>query len=339
MPTSLFMRSARHRLSRLLSALLVGPLLGWGVTACKREPAPSSDEPRRASANEPSQPARDEHPIKRRRGGLDATFYVTADTHFGYRVPKHAPADRDVLAAPLGIEKVHRIVLDTMKRMPGRAYPPAIGGNVGDPLGVLVAGDLTESGEPQQWQAFLTYYGSLPGLPLYEAVGNHDFWAVRELSIKRHGALWYAWDWGDLHVICLGEAPGAKALVWLEQDLARLEADVPVVVFMHFPLLGAYSDTWFTREHFDDKLHDALRGHNVAGIFHGHYHGSGRYRWRGHDVFNVGSAKHDAKSFAVVHVTDHKLSVASWDYSRGAWEWWQDKDLSFGALAPKPAPR
>src|SRR5690606_9422534 len=135
-------------------------------------------------------------------------------------------------------------------------------------------------------------------LPLYDGVGNHDFWDIRQRAIKRHGALWYSWDWGDLHVVCLGEAPDSKTLSWLKQDLDGLEQNIPIVMFLHFPFKGPFSDTWFTRDKYDDKLFDTIQGYNVIAFFHGHYHGSGLYKWRGYDVFNVGSAKHDWHSFA-----------------------------------------
>ncbi|MEZ4370077.1 MAG: metallophosphoesterase [Polyangiaceae bacterium] len=292
---------------------------------CQREPASSKGggEP----AGESSLPSVESllkgATKKRRLGGLDATFYVTADTHFGYGVPKEAPLDRDVLALPLGVEKTHQVALAAMDKLPGQPYPAALGGVVGTPLGVLIAGDLTESGQKEQWAAFLEYYGSSRKLPMYEGVGNHDFWDVRQQAIKRHGALWYSWNWGDLHVVCLGEAPDSKTLSWLEKDLAGLEKDVPIVMFLHFPFKGPFSNTWFTRDKYDDKLFDVIQGYTVLGFFHGHYHGSGRYKWRGYNVYNVGSAKHRWHSFGVARVTDTEFAVASWDYDRNAWEWWQ----------------
>jgi hypothetical protein len=61
--------------------------------------------------------------------------------------------------------------------------------------------------------------------------------------------------------------------------------------------------------------------------FHGHYHASGRYRWNGWDVYNVGAAKHDRHSFAVVHVDDRRLRVASWHFGQDRWEWWHQKPI------------
>lgn len=305
-----------------IAALLA--VLGLLASGCEREDSDAKREPRRATRIT-IQSLLEPQTKKRRQGGLDATFYVTADTHFGYGVPKDAPGSRNVLTNPLGIEKTHRVARAAMDRLPGRPYPGNLGGEVGTPLGVLIAGDLTESGQPEQWSALLEYYGSSSKLPMYEGVGNHDFWDIRQRAIERRGALWYSWDWGDLHVVCLGEAPDSKTLAWLEKDLAGIERDVPVVMFLHFPFEGPYSDTWFTRDKYDDKLFAAIQGYSVIAFFHGHYHGSGRYQWRGYDVYNVGSAKHRWHSFAVARVTDKELSVASWNYDRSAWDWWHKK--------------
>jgi hypothetical protein len=167
-------------------------------------------------------------------------------------------------------------------------------------------------------------------MPAYEAVGNHDFWEIREKVKKDRGALSYSFDWDDLHVVCLGEAPDDKDLAWLKTDLDTLEPDVPIVVFQHFPFTGPYSDTWFTRDGFDDKLANVLANRRVIAFFHGHYHATGTSRWRGIDVYNTGSAKHAFKSFSVVRITHDTLKVAEWNWERRRWSWWHRKPLRSG---------
>src|SRR5687768_3304218 len=91
-----------------------------------------------------------------RRGGMDVTFLVTADTHFGYwwaRVPSPGSP------AGLGIEDVNASAVRAMNTIEGTPYPRALGGVVGAPRGVLVAGDLTEDGWPHEWSQFEAMFG------------------------------------------------------------------------------------------------------------------------------------------------------------------------------------
>ncbi len=307
--------------------VLLVPLVALG---CKRKPeVEESPRPAPAASSAPHKPPRGN------RGNLNVTFFVTADTHFGVGVPKDAPANRDPVKQPLGIEVAHREIIRQMNEFEGKKYPLAIGGTVNAPRGLLIAGDLTEKGREPEWQSFRAYYGTngkdgLLRIPSYEGVGNHDFWEIRQKVKKDRGALSYSWDWDDLHVVCLGEAPDAEDLKFLESDLAGLKPEVPLILFQHFPFIGPYSDTWFTRDGFDDKLAKLLSGRRVLGIFHGHYHGTGHYHWHGIDVYNVGSAKHGFKSFSVVEITDQGMKVAEWNWERRAYWWWHRKPLAKG---------
>ena len=123
-------------------------------------------------------------------------------------------------------------------------------------------------------------------------------------------------------------APDAADLAWLREDLAATGPEIGIVLFFHYPLEGPYSrENWFSEGGYHEKLDEALRGYRVLGIFNGHYHASGMYRWRGRDAYLVGSAKHSWHSFAVVHVTDERWTVASYNYDRRAYWWWHDKPL------------
>lgn len=266
------------------------------------------------------------------KGVLDVSFFVTADTHFGVGVPDDAPASRDPVKEPLGIEVSHAEIIRQMNSFEGHDFPGPLGGKLGKPRGVLIAGDLTEKGKDAQWASFRAYYGmngkdGLLQMPAYEGVGNHDFWEIREKVKKDRGALAYSFDWDDLHVVCLGEAPDDKDLAWLNGDLELLEPDVPIVVFQHFPFTGPYSDTWFTRDGFDEKLGTILANRRIVGFFHGHFHATGTYEWHGIDVYNVGSAKHAYKSFSVVRITHDTMKVAEWNWEQRRWWWWHKKSM------------
>lgn len=255
-------------------------------------------------------------------GRTDVTFFVAADTHFGFR----------------NIAALNRAQIAAMNALPGTAYPARVGGVVAAPRGVLIAGDLTEGGTAAQWRQFAAHYG-LTGAegvlkyPVYEGTGNHD----RDLIVlrpvldgvrKRHGALTYSWDWHDLHVVCLDLYPNATNLRWLKRDLAAVGPKLPVVIYFHYSLLGPFSDWWSDRE--KEAFRRAIAPFNVVGIFHGHFHWSGHYRWAGYDVYNVGSPRHGWHSFAAARVTDTTMTVASWNWDRGRWQWAHRKQIRRG---------
>jgi hypothetical protein len=270
---------------------------------------------------------------------MDLTFLVTADTHVGFweKIP--------VPGKPSGVplDDVHRIAVDAMNGIAGTPFPRAVGGSVGMPRGLLIAGDLTEMGAPHEWARFEQIFG-LSGkegwlhYPVFEGAGNHDVGDevrgdtfVEKRIIDRHGAKRYAFDWDDLHVVCLGVAPDDADLAWLREDLAATGTEVGVVLYFHYLLEGPYSsENWFAEGGYRERLHDAIAGYRVLGIFNGHFHASGAYRWKGHDAYLMGSAKHSWHAFAVVHVTDTRFTVASYNYDRKAFWWWHDKPI-FGA--------
>jgi cytolysin (calcineurin-like family phosphatase) len=282
------------------------------------------------------------HPPPRRTqrlGGLDVTFLVASDTHFGFDSGERDLFGRvrDPVSDPKGTDRINARQIEAMNAMPGRRWPEALGGTVGEPRGLLISGDLTENGDPWQWRNFVLYYGlsgrdGLVRYPVFEAHGNHDkhhSWYVLDRIRERHGATRYAFDWDDLHLVCLGEAPDERDLNWLESDLESVGRERPIVIYFHFPLRGPFSeDNWFGRGNYRQELARVIRDYNVIALFHGHYHASGRYRWQEIDIYNVGAAKHRRHSFAVVRVTDDRLQVASYHHRHQRWEWWHRKPIN-----------
>lgn len=327
-------RTARGVALAALIALVALVGLAWGLSRSAPAPVPVLGTSRAEL-----------HPLDRRAkrlGGLDVTFVVAADTHFGFGASETdlLGRARDPSLEPKGTELINARAIEAMNELPGRPWPAALGGSIGTPRGVLVAGDLTENGEPWQWRGFVAYYGlngrdGLLRYPVYEAHGNHDkhrSWYVLDRIRERHGSTRYALDWDDLHVVNLGEAPDDEGLAWLKGDLETIGKDRPVVLYFHFPLRGPYSDNWFGDGDYRVKLRKLVAGYNVVGLFHGHYHATGRYRWAGYDVYNVGASKHRFHSFAVVRVTDSELRVGEHNYDMKLWEWWHSKPIN-GAAA------
>lgn len=259
-------------------------------------------------------------------GKTDLTFFVAADTHFGHE----------------GIEKLNRRQIETMNALPGTPLPPVLGGKVGRPRGVLIAGDLTNYGREYQWDQFVAQYGltgsdGLLKYPVRECTGNHDRYmplgtAVMDGVRKRHGSLVRGWLWQGVCFVCLDCYPTERICNWLKRQLARIGPTRPVVIYFHYSIVGPYSSSWSA----DEKAAFArvIRGHNILGIFHGHYHGSEHYTWEGFDVYNVGSPRHGCHTFAAVHITDSRMTVASrwWDTAPrgtgGRWYWTHSKAVA-----------
>jgi cytolysin (calcineurin-like family phosphatase) len=237
------------------------------------------------------------------------TFFVSGDSHFGAR----------------GMQDLNRSLARQMNELPGREYPPGIGGRVEAPRGLLFMGDMTDAGRDEEWRAFEETYGltgkdGLLRWPVFEAIGNHDMTGdsrVRDRVTRRHGGVAYSVDWEDLHVVCLDLHPDAKNLAWLKGDLARSGRERPLIIFFHYSIEGPYSDFW--EDEHKQALAQALLGLNVLAIFHGHYHHAGHYLWRGHDVFLPGAPRHSSHVYLVVRVEARRLAVAFRDFDAQTW--------------------
>ncbi|MDB4944284.1 MAG: hypothetical protein JWP97_3818 [Labilithrix sp.] len=252
--------------------------------------------------------------VRTKKGGTDVTFAAISDTHFGFG----------------GIPAAHDVLVPRINGIAGHAYPKELGGTVGPLRGLLVTGDLTEWGWPEQWDAFAATYGLDGGpdgkvkVPVFEVEGNHDKVSahlVEEKIAARHGARFYSFDWDDLHMVALGEAPNEEGLAFLERDLGGIARDVPVILYFHLALAGPWSEgNWFAEGDLKSRLAKLATAWNVIAIFHGHHHATDHYVWNGIDVFKPGAVKHDAHTFAVVHVTDAEMTVAEYDWRSDGWE-------------------
>jgi hypothetical protein len=150
----------------------------------------------------------------------NVTFYHISDQHYGAKA--FDPA-------------VLRRTIDAMNSLPGTPYPASIGGTVGVPRGVIMTGDLTDSGLPVQWSDFVADWGFTGkegrlGFPVYEMAGNHDGapstrpgdsgYVRRQIILRNRdrigivhksaNGLHYSWDWDDVHFVCLNEYTGPE---------------------------------------------------------------------------------------------------------------------------------
>ena len=282
-----------------------------------------------------------------RRGGLNVTLLAASDTHFGSKVLGIDKQGRQVW---IDADPVRRAMDKQMKDIAGKPYPKAIGGTVDPPGSLIITGDLTEDGKEKEWRQFAEFYDLRPGeaepkppthwhppargerLPVYECPGNHDKHSgffVHQQVAARHGGDYYSIDYGDLHLASLSDGPDEKGLQWLKRDLATTGRARPVILFMHYPLVGPFSKSWWgSKPELTNAFAQIIDGFNIIAILHGHWHVPGHYQWHGVDVYNIGSIKHGARCFGVVHVTDQTFTFASWNSRQNDWWWWHSKPIN-----------
>ncbi|HEY8089970.1 MAG TPA: hypothetical protein VIF09_19045, partial [Polyangiaceae bacterium] len=108
--------------------------------------------------------------------------------------------------------------------------------------------------------------------------GEHDAAPDRgEAYREAFGDPTYAFDHKGVHFVALdnasmpGGAIGEAQLGWLQADLARLPADVPLVVLAHRPLFPLFPDwEWATRD--GQRAIDVLAARKNVTVFYGHIH-------------------------------------------------------------------
>ncbi len=151
-------------------------------------------------------------------GDRDVTFIHISDQHYNSEKKNVYPRSRRTVRA--------------MNRIAGTPYPDGIDGRVDKPRGVVLSGDMTDRGKPEEWKIFQKYWGltgkeGMLKLPMYGGAGNHDVGLaaedgyVRKQIIRRNpkrpgnvttseNGLHYSWDWDDVHFVNLNEYAGLE---------------------------------------------------------------------------------------------------------------------------------
>lgn len=162
--------------------------------------------------------------------------------------------------------------------------------NGGDSILAADYNDITRARVNEQWDVWLDCMKELTGYEVYSCIGNHDpWWAVPDKTDAMYGKeyvvkqlniphRYYSFSKKGWHFIILdGNNPGIKLddeqYQWLEQDLAALTSNTPVLLMSHFPVFGAtpvlvggnHSDNKKLKDLFyqhHDKVRVVLSGHN-----------------------------------------------------------------------------
>ncbi|MFM7058173.1 MAG: metallophosphoesterase family protein [Planctomycetota bacterium] len=325
---------------------------------------------------------------------VPVAFFLIGDTHVLAREDDSAKIDDRSQAV------VSRLI-GTLNSLPETAIPESAGGGrVLSPRGVLHAGDCIDTGDKPkvamqqtEWAGYMDLFGTTgrDGMlkhPLFDVHGNHDSprgdgyatQQMRERNRRRQGlvnvsasGLQYSFDWGPVHVVCLGIVVGEVAepsrtrrysphgsLEFLTEDLKQHVGDSgrPVLLLHHIDVLR-YSTT----EPIDDAAarqrewdpadvqgyHRALRPYTIAGVLYGHTHGRNVFRWdgtktpasEGIPTFNVDNSSHFAgmqQAFFYLEVYGDRIVAREYG-TKDAWQTgqWTGQVWTLPLRHPQPA--
>lgn len=264
--------------------------------------------------------------------GRDITFVVLSDTHYGL-------SQWDDNDAPV------KQVIDRINRLAGTPLPPSAGGEpLPPPRGVIIAGDLTDSGTSRNWAGTGPLLGSRSGFeddcgvlgdkrlkfPAYEGYGNHDLQSreqayvlnkLKKRNAQRTGVTvskngyHYSWDWDDVHFVQLnlypgGPGPARNSLAFLREDLHEKvgHSRRPVVIIQHYGF-DVFSLNWWTDAE-RNSFFQVIKDFNIVAIFHGHNHELTFQQWKKIPTFSSGVARR--QEFLAVRIREGQVTVAAW---------------------------
>jgi len=172
---------------------------------------------------------------------------------------------------------------DAVGRLNGLATPPDL---------VVVTGDLTDHGTPEEYDEFRRVMTPLAS-PYVVLPGNHDRRdALRDAfpDLPATGPLFYSVDHFPVRLICLDSLIegsgrgqiGAEQLRWLDRTLNAAPGRPTVVALHHPPFSTAISHVDAVGLGDADALGAVIAGHpQVERVIAGHVHRSMQRRWFG----------------------------------------------------------
>jgi predicted deacylase len=218
--------------------------------------------------------------------------------------------------------------IDAMNRLPGVAYPDAMGGTVAEPAFVLGCGDITEWPTVAARDTYENLLTRRLRWPAFDILGNHDEGGkspsatLKDWVTKRHGALSYTFDRGGVHFVALyspydetlnspSQPVHREALEFLRRDLAGLPKATPVIVVLHLCF-----DAITNR----DELVDALGDAHVLMVLSGHYHKPSLHHYRGIAFVQAPSpAPNGTPEVTVIRVTPDRVIAMPYNYRAAKW--------------------
>ncbi|MFC5653238.1 PQQ-binding-like beta-propeller repeat protein [Paenibacillus solisilvae] len=146
-----------------------------------------------------------------------------------------------------------------------------------EPSFIVVSGDLTNQATDAEYADYMASTATSK-VPVYPAVGNHDFKSGANYAerIDRYrsylGPEWYSYDYGNKHFITLENTNGMSEpdqLEWLKADLEQNAKRKEVVVIVHKPLNTPQTPTPADNT---KQYIDLLSQYNTRMVLMGHTH-------------------------------------------------------------------
>ncbi|MBC7502867.1 MAG: metallophosphoesterase [Herminiimonas sp.] len=248
-------------------------------------------------------------------GTLDDFYFVQlSDTHWGFSGPPNPDAANTLKKAVATVNALEM-----------------------QPDFVVFTGDLTHTtDDPQERRKRMAEFRDIVAALKVKTVrfmpGEHDASLDNGAAFKEFfGETHYTFDHKGIHFIALDNVsdPGAKIgeaqLVWLANDLARLDKEAPIIVLTHRPLFDlAPKWDWATRD--GDKAIALLMPHTNVTVFYGHIH-----QEHHHETGHI--AHHAAKSLIFplpAPGSQEKRTPLAWDLAS------PNKGLGFREIEANP---
>ncbi|MFZ3375078.1 MAG: metallophosphoesterase [Chthoniobacterales bacterium] len=144
----------------------------------------------------------------------------------------------------------------------------------------LLGGDQADEGTAAQLTLIKESFSAL-GIACHAVVGNHDYRSDTDRSAYERifpEQINYTFTHRGWQIIGLDSSEGTKSqetrisattLNWLDQNVSKLDAKRPTILFTHFPL----GDFVVARPINADDLLKRCYGLNLQAVFCGHFHG------------------------------------------------------------------
>ena len=193
---------------------------------------------------------------------------------------------------------------------------------------VMFTGDLVEHGTADEFAVLARVLDTMP-LPWYAVPGNHDSGNRGDFSLHGRllGPLCHAFDSGAYHCVALNTCNSTDdaedwhgtvepcAMDWLADDLARVPAGQPVVLFHHHGLIGPSEDLSCDTDNAEQVL-GRLGRVNLVAAFGGHAHALRRFTHAGAELFLApqlsvtrNNAPDQPTGFLEVFITDRQVDA------------------------------
>ena len=194
----------------------------------------------------------------------ELSFAQISDSHMGF----NKPANTDVVGTlKAAVDKINAL-----------KTPPEF---------LLHTGDISHLAKPEEFDTVDQILKSAAAKDVFFVPGEHDVIGDDgKQYLDRYGKAatgggWYSFDKKGVHFVGLVNVMNLKAgglgtlgtdqLTWLEQDLKKLTASTPVIVFAHIPLWSIYPQWGWGTEDSAQALSYLKRFGSVT-VLNGHIH-------------------------------------------------------------------